>query len=147
MQVILQEDVTSLGKVGDVVDVKDGYARNYLIPNKKAVFADSRNVKKLEHQKQVVAAKKQKMKKGAEALLEKLKKMTITIERESNEEEKIFGSVTNKDVAEMLRKEGVVIDRHLIQIDSPIKNIGVYDIPVKVHSEVTGTVKVWVVKK
>ena len=83
----------------------------------------------------------------AEELLEKIANTTVTIARETAEEEKLFGSVTTKDIAESLRKEGIIVDRHNIQLDHPIKSIGVFDVPVRLHSEVTGTIKVWVVKK
>ncbi|MFH1874354.1 MAG: 50S ribosomal protein L9 [Pseudomonadota bacterium] len=147
MQVILQENIPDLGKVGDIVKVKDGYARNYLLPKKKAVLADPRNMRQLEHQKRLVAAKQLKLKSQAEELAKKLGAITITISRDTADEEKLFGSVTTKDIADALRKEGVSVDRHDLNMDSPIKNIGVYDVPVKLHPEVTGTIKVWVVKK
>ena len=147
MQVILQVDVPPLGKAGDVVTVKEGYGRNYLLPQKKAVLADPKNLRLLEHQKRVVAAKQMKLKKGFEELADKINGTTVTIARETAEEDKIFGSVTTKDIAEALRKEGITIDRHDIQLDHPIKSIGVFDVNIKLHSDVTGTVKVWVVKK
>lgn len=147
MQVILQVDVPPLGKAGDVVSVKEGYGRNFLLPQKKAVLADPKNLKMLEHQKKVVAAKQLKLKKSAETLMEKIANTTVTIARETAEEEKLFGSVTTKDIAEALRKEGITVDRHNIGLDHPIKSIGVFDVPVKLHSEVTATIKVWVVKK
>lgn len=147
MEVILQEDIISLGKAGDVVKVRDGYARNFLFPQKKAVEADPKNLNQLEHHKKAIAAKQLKVKKGAEELSKKISALSITISRESGEEDKLFGSVTTKDIADALRGEGVVIDRHNIQIEQPIKQLGIFDVVVKLHSEVTGTVKVWVVKK
>jgi large subunit ribosomal protein L9 len=101
----------------------------------------------LEHQKRVVAAKEIKRKREAEDLSTKLSQLSITISREAGEGEKIFGSVTNKDVSDALRREGYVIDRHDITMEEPIKQLGIFDIPVKLHTEVTATVKVWVVKK
>ncbi len=147
MQVILQEDVAELGRAGDVVNVKEGFGRNFLLPRKKAVLADPKNLKQLEHQKRVVAAKHQKIKCMAEELSLKLKTVSLTISRESGEEDKLFGSVTVKDIADALRAEGVMVDRHNITIAEPIKQLGVFDIPVKLHAEVVGQVKVWVVKK
>ncbi len=147
MQVILQENIPNLGKIGDIVKVKDGYARNYLLPKQKAVLADSKNVRHLEHQKRTVAAKQAKLKGQAEEIAKKMADTTITIARDTADEEKLFGSVTTKDIAEAMRKEGLNIDRHDLTMDSPIKNIGVYDVPVKLHPEVTGSIKVWVVKK
>lgn len=147
MQVILQMDVPNLGRAGDIVNVRDGFGRNFLLPQKKAVIAAPGNVKELEHQKRVVSAKVQKMKKGAEELGVKLAALSLTIAREAAEEEKIFGSVTNKDISDALRNEGFAIDRHDINLDAPIKQLGIFEVPVRLHPEVTGTVKVWVVKK
>ena len=147
MQLILQQDVPNVGKAGDVVDVKAGYGRNYLLPKKIAVKADPGNIKQLDHQKRVVAAKLSKMKHSAEELAGKLGHVSLTISREAGEEDKIFGSVTNKDIAESLRNEGFIVDRHDIHLEAQIKSLGVFDVPVRLHPEVTGTVKVWVVKK
>lgn len=147
MEVILQYDVPQLGKAGDVVKVREGYARNFLLPQKKALVADPKNMKKLEHQRRVVVAKQTKVKKEAEVLATKISALSITISREAGEEDKIFGSVTVKDVADALRGEGVVIDRHMISLAQPIKQLGIFDVPLKLHHEVTTTVKVWVVKK
>ncbi len=147
MQVILQEHIAKLGNAGDIVTVKDGFARNYLLPQKKAILADPKNMKQLEHQKRVVAAKQLKVKRGAEELAQKLQDVSVTIGREAGEEEKLFGSVTNKDIAVALRNEGFIIDRHDIKLDEPIKQLGVFDVEVKLHPEVIATVKVWVVKK
>lgn len=147
MQVILQENIPSLGKAGEVVTVRDGYGRNFLIPKGKAVVADPKNLNMLEHQKRVVAAKEVKRKREAEDLSTKLSQLSITISREAGEGEKIFGSVTNKDVSDALRREGYIIERHDVTMEEPIKQLGIFDIPVKLHTEVTATVKVWVVKK
>lgn len=147
MQVILQETISKLGNAGDIVNVREGYARNYLLPQKKAVVADTQNVKELEHQKRVVAAKELKVKKVAEEFATKLAALSITIGREVGEEDKLFGSVTNKDIADALRVEGHMIDRHNILLQEPIKSLGIFDIPVKLHHEVTATLKIWVVKK
>lgn len=147
MQLILKEDIANLGKAGDIVNVKDGYGRNFLLPRKKAIVAAPNNVKQLEHQQKVVASLQLKRKKEAEKLAEKIGSVSITISRESGEEDKIFGSVTTKDISEMLRGEGYIVDRHDITLETPIKQLGIFDVPVKLHPEVTGTVKVWVVKK
>lgn len=147
MQVILQEDMPNLGRAGEVVDVREGYGRNFLLPRKKAVLADPKNLKQLEHQKKVVASKQQKAKHGAEELAAKLKDMSITIARDAGEEDKLFGSVTVKDIADALRAEGVIVDRHNIHLETPLKKIGIFDIGVRLHPEVTGVFKVWVVKK
>ncbi|MFH1830742.1 MAG: 50S ribosomal protein L9 [Pseudomonadota bacterium] len=147
MQLILKEDVQSLGKAGDVVTVREGYGRNYLLPKKKAIVAAPNNLKQLEHQKKIVAALQLKRKRTAEELAQKIGALSLTISRDAGEEDKLFGSVTTKDISEALRNEGFIIDRHDIHLDAPIKNLGIFDVPAKLHSEVTATVKVWVVKK
>lgn len=147
MEVILHEDVPNLGEAGEVVNVKDGYARNYLIPRKLAVIADSKNIRMLEHQKKVVAAKLARNKSKAEELAGKLAAVSITIGKEAGEEDKIFGSVTTMEIANALRAEGYTIDRRHIKLQEPLKKIGVYDVPVRLHPEVDGVVKIWVVKK
>lgn len=147
MEVILQEDIPSLGKAGEVVAVKAGYARNYLIPRKKAVVASLKNVAMLDHQKRVVAQRKSKVKKDMEELAKKLAELSITVAKEAGEEGKLFGSVTAMEIGKALRNEGVQIDKHQIHIKEPIKQIGVFEVDVKLHTEVTGTLKVWVVKK
>jgi large subunit ribosomal protein L9 len=147
MQVILQEDVPNIGRAGEVVTVREGFGRNYLLPRKKAVVAQPGNLKVLEHQKRVVAARQQKLKAGAAELAKKIAGVSITIGRESGEEDKLFGSVTGKDIADALRGEGFMIDRHDLQLEAPIKQLGIFEIPVRLHHEVTATLKVWVVKK
>lgn len=147
MEVILHEDVPNLGEAGQIVNVKNGYARNFLLPRKLAVVADSKNVKMLEHQKKVVAAKQTRAKGKAQELAKKIGELSITVEREGGDEEKIFGSVTSMDIANALRGEGYVIDKRHIKLAEPIKKIGVYEVPVRLHAEVDGQVKVWVVKK
>lgn len=147
MQVILYQDVPNLGRAGEIVNVKEGYGRNYLVPRKLAVAANPANIKELEHQKRIVSAKQTKLKKHAEGIAAKMKELSLTIAREAGEEEKLFGAVTSKDIVAALRNEGFVVDRHDLQLEAPIKQIGIYDIPVRLHAEVTGIVKVWVVKK
>lgn len=147
MQVILYQDVPNLGRAGEIVNVKEGYGRNYLVPRKLAVAANPSNINELEHQKRIVSAKQTKLKKHAEGIAAKMKELSLTIAREAGEEEKLFGAVTSKDIVAALRNEGFVVDRHDLQLEAPIKQIGIYDIPVRLHAEVTGTVKVWVVKK
>ncbi|RME28888.1 MAG: 50S ribosomal protein L9 [Deltaproteobacteria bacterium] len=147
MRIILQQDVDNLGTAGDVVDVKDGYARNYLIPKKIAVEADTRNLRRLEHQKRLVAANRVRLKKQAEELAGKLAKASCTIPVLVGEQDKLFGSVTTKDIEEALRKEGLDIPRRNIVLEEPIKKLGVYNVDVRLHPEVTAQVKVWVVAK
>jgi len=147
MQVILTVDIQSLGRAGEIVDVREGYGRNFLLPQKKAVLADPKNLKMMEHQKRVVASKQEKIKRQAKELLDKLASTSVTISREAGEDDKLFGSVTTKDIADSLRREGFEIDRHYIHLDHPIKSLGVFEVPVKLHAEVAGNIKVWVVKK
>lgn len=147
MEVILHENVPNLGEVGDIVTVKDGYARNYLIPRRMAVKADPSRVKELEHQKRVVAVKQTRMKAKAEEFAGKLSALSITIAKEAGEEDKLFGAVTTMDISNALRQEGYTIDKRHVKLDEPIKKIGVYDVAVRLHPEVEGTVKIWVVKK
>ncbi|MBI2092666.1 MAG: 50S ribosomal protein L9 [Deltaproteobacteria bacterium] len=147
MEVILREVVAGLGKAGELVKVKDGFARNFLLPQKKAVVADSKNIKMIEHQKKTAEVREKKLRKSSEDLASKLSGTSVTISRDCGAEEKIFGSVTARDIAESLKKNGITVDKRNIILKEPIKQIGVFDVEVKLHPEVTGTVKVWVVKK
>ena len=146
MKVILQENVANLGKVGEIVRVKDGYGRNYLVPNQLAVVADERNVARMEHQRRTADARAQKLVGEAKALAEKLSQTAVTIRRQAGEENKIFGSVTNRDIAEALAAEGFAIDKKQIVVDeSIIKNLGVFTVAVKLAPEVSADVKVYVI--
>ena len=146
MKVILQENVANLGKVGEIVRVKDGYGRNYLVPNQLAVVADERNVARMEHQRRTADARAQKLVGEAKALAEKLSQTAVTIRRQAGEENKIFGSVTNRDIAEALAAEGFAIDKKQIVVDeSIIKNLGVFNVAVKLAPEVSADVKVYVI--
>jgi len=146
MMVILQKDVPKLGSVGDVVRVKDGYGRNFLVPRGLAVIANTRNVKQLEHQKRQANKAAEAALAEANAQAAKVSDTPVTLKVEVGEEGKIFGSVTNRDIAAALAEEGVEVDRRNIQIDSPIKSLGVYDVTVQVGSGVDATVKVYVVE-
>lgn len=145
LQVILNEDVPNLGRVGDVVSVASGYGRNYLIPRKLAVLATIRNIKQMEHTQRLVGVKRAKAVKSASDLATRLKDMSITIAKQVGEEDKLFGSVTNRDIEDALHKEGYKIDRRNIVLEKPIKNLGVYSVDVKLHTDITTQVKVWVV--
>jgi large subunit ribosomal protein L9 len=146
MKVILQENVANLGKVGEIVKVKDGYGRNYLVPNQLAVVADERNVARMEHQRRTADARAQKIVGEAKAVAEKLSQTAVTIRRQAGEENKIFGSVTNRDIAEALAAEGFAIDKKQIVVDeSIIKNLGVFNVAVKLAPEVSADVKVYVI--
>ncbi|MFQ5454831.1 MAG: 50S ribosomal protein L9 [Nitrospirota bacterium] len=146
MKIILQEDISRLGKAGDLIDVASGYARNYLVPKKMAVEANPRNIKELEHAKRLIMDKQKTEKKEAEILGENISKVQLTIAVQVGEEDKMFGSVTNKDIAEALEKEEIIIDRKKIIMDKHIKELGIYNIPIKLSRDVMTEVKVWVVK-
>lgn len=146
MKVILREDVEFLGKMGDLVDVKPGYARNYLIPQNKGYEATVRNIGNLEHQKRIVADKIRKGKQAAQVVAEKLSALSISIPVQVGEEEKLFGSVTTKDICEALATLGHSIDRKQILLEKPIKELGVFDIAIKVQHDIQAQVKVSVTK-
>lgn len=145
MKLILREDVYNLGKGGDLVEVKPGYGRNYLIPRGLAVLANPRNIREVEHQKAVAAAKAAKLKANAEAVAKRLADTPVTFQRKVGEQEKLYGSVTAMDVAEALAARGVQIDRRTIDLSEPLKTLGDFEVGVKLHSEVVGKVKVKVV--
>lgn len=137
MKVILHEEVKNLGKIGEVVNVADGYARNFLIPKKLAVEANIKNVRALDHEKKKIEEKVKKIKSSAEQLSEKISSLAITLHAKAGEEEKLFGSITTMDIAEALKKEGIDIERKKILLDEPIKRLGSYSIHIKVHPELT----------
>jgi len=147
MKVILIEDVKNVGVMGDIVDVKDGYARNLLLPKKLARPAVNSNVKIIEDikKKKLIALAKEK--KEAEALKAKIAAFSCTISVEAGEDDKLFGSVTSQDISRVFEQEGLKIEKRQIIIEEPIKKLGVYNIAVKLHPEVSCEVKVWVVKK
>ena len=147
MQVILLEDIPSLGKIGDLVKVSDGYGRNYLIPKKKALFATEKNVKAMEHQRGLVQQRLGKVKKDAEKLAQQIEKLSCTFPKNVGESGKIFGSVTSMDIEAFLKEHGIEVDRKKIHLEEPIKNLGIYTVPVKLNSEVTANLKVWVVQE
>jgi large subunit ribosomal protein L9 len=147
MQVILCEDVSNLGKMGEVVNVKPGFGRNYLIPRGLALSATTRNVHRLDHDKRVIAQQDEKRRRDAQSFKEKLEAISLTIAKNVGSDEKLFGSVTNREVAEALKEEGIEIDRKVIQLDQPIKALGVYTVVVKLAREVNASLKLWVVAK
>src|SRR4051812_9940192 len=145
MKLILREDVPNLGKAGDLANVRDGYGRNFLIPYGKAVPASEKNVRELEHHKRVIFQQQAKLKAGAEAIAQKLGSLQVTIARKVGEQDKLSGSVTNKDTADAVAKRGLAIARHSIDLAEPLRALGTFDVPVKLHSAVTSSLKVWVV--
>ena len=147
MKVILKEDVADLGSVGDVVNVKNGYARNYLIPKHLAVQASTKNLSQLEHQKKLIESHKSRVKKDADTMAEDIEKISCTIPMLVGEQDKLFGSVTSKDIEEALVQEGINISRKRIILEEPIRSLGVYTVEVRLHTNVTAKLKVWVVAK
>ena len=147
MQVILRDDMDNLGKSGEVVNVKPGYARNYLLPRGLAVKATAGDIARVEHDKRVIAARTAKLAKEAQAEADKLSQVSVSIARAVGEEDKLYGSVTSRDIAEALREKGVVVDSKKIHLDEPIKALGMVEIPVKLGRGVAATIKVWVVKE
>ena len=147
MKVILQENVDTLGRVGDVVNVADGYGRNYLLPRKKAILADERNVKLLTHQKLLAEHKKAKAVKESQTVQKRIEALTLSISRQAGENNKLYGSVTTMDIGDALRAEKIDIDRKMIHLEEPIKNLGMFTVDIKLHPEVVAHLKVWVVQK
>jgi large subunit ribosomal protein L9 len=145
MKVFLKEDVKHLGAMGDVVNVADGYARNYLLPKNVAVEANTRNIKEFEHHKRIIGEKAAKVSEASRSLAEKLSSLTLTIRAKAGEEDKLFGSVTSMDIADALKAEGYDIDRKKISIEEPIKRLGEHSVEIKVHSDILAHVKVNVV--
>ena len=145
MQVILREDIEKLGKIGDLVKVKDGYGRNFLLPMKKAIAATPKNLKAMEHARKMVSDRLRKLKKEAAADADNIKALSLTIKAKTGEEGKLFGSVTSMDIAEAAKAQGVVIDKRKIVLDEPIKRLGEFTITVKLPADVTAELKVTVV--
>ena len=147
MQVILRDDMDNLGKSGEVVNVKPGYARNYLLPRGLAIKATASDVKRVEHEKRVIAARTAKLAKEAQAEADTLSKVSVSIARAVGEEDKLYGSVTSRDIAEALAGQNVKIDSKKIHLEEPIKTLGMTEVQVKLGRGVNATIKVWVVKK
>ncbi|MSM41029.1 MAG: 50S ribosomal protein L9 [Geobacter sp.] len=145
MKVILQENIDTLGHIGDIVKVAPGYARNYLLPRGLAVEATVRNAKALEHAKRQLEYKKNKVLEQAKGLAAKIEAITLVISHQAGEEGKLFGSVTNMELAEKLKEQGIEIDRKKI-VAEPIKHLGESTAAVKIHPDVTATLKVSVTK-
>ena len=147
MKVILIEDVKDTGKAGDTVDVKNGYARNYLFPKSLALEATSANLQVAEKNKRKKELRLQKLKEQAAQLGKRLASTSCTIAMPAGEDEKLFGAVTAQDIAEALKQENIVIDKKDIVINQPMHKLGIYNVAVKLHPEVTQELKVWVIKK
>ena len=147
MKVILRQDQENLGEAGAIINVKPGYARNYLIPQGFAMTASPQNMKRFENEKKQMNWRKEQEKRKAEELAKTLENVSCTITVQVGEEDKLFGSVTSQNIAESLESQGYEIDKRKIQLEEPIKSLGIYSVPIKLHTEVEAKVKVWVVKE
>ena len=141
MELILREDVYNLGHAGELVSVKNGYARNYLLPRNLAMLASEGNKRQLSHEKSVIDARMKKLKGAAEAMAKTLGAVSLRITRKVGDQDKLYGSVTSLDVAEALAKAGHKLDRRIIHLPNPIKSVGTFDIPLHLHREVQASVK------
>jgi large subunit ribosomal protein L9 len=142
MKLILREDVEHLGKGGELVEVKTGYGRNYLLPRGLAVAANPKNVRELDHQRKIAEAKATKLKASAEAVSKRLADTPVTLKRKVGEQDKLYGSVTALDIVEALAARGLNLDRRTIDLAEPLKTVGDFEVPVKLHREVIGKAKV-----
>ncbi len=147
MKVILRKSHEKLGEVGTVVEVKEGYARNYLIPRELAYRATEGNMRALTEERKQAVSRSEKDRKTSERLASELEKVSITLQMKVGEDEKLFGSVTSQMIAEALKEKGVELDKRQIELEEPIKALGIYDVPIRLQQSVTGKVKVWVVRE
>ncbi|MFH1851119.1 MAG: 50S ribosomal protein L9 [Candidatus Neomarinimicrobiota bacterium] len=146
MDVILLQNVENLGEAGDIVKVKPGYARNYLVPRGFALRASTRNLAVAEERKKISEARERRERKAQEATVNKLTGIELTIEVQVGEEERMFGSVTSQDIHTALENKGISVDRHDILLDEPIKALGIYNVPVKISADLKPELKVYVIK-
>ena len=145
MEVILKEDIVNLGKIGEIVRVRDGYARNYLLPRGLVLEANKKNLKTFEHHKKIVGDQKQKIVRQAQSVGDQLNGVSLVIPMKVGEEGKLFGSVTNIHIEKALKAKGLNVDRRKIQLAEPIKSAGDYDVPVRLSGDITVPLKVSVV--
>ncbi|MEE8577056.1 MAG: 50S ribosomal protein L9 [candidate division Zixibacteria bacterium] len=147
MKVILREDVEELGTAGQTIEVKDGFGRNFLIPRNMAIPATKANLKAIGEIAKQKEIREKKARRGAEVVRDKIEKLSVSAEVQVGEEDKVFGSVTSADVSKLLASEGVTVDKRMVQLEEPIKALGVYTVPVKVDKDVIANLKLWVIKK
>lgn len=145
MKIILRKEHDKLGAAGAVVDVKDGYARNYLIPRGIAYPADAGSMRALEEEKRQQSRRDSRALHASEKVAHELEKISLTLKMKVGEDEKLFGSVTSQMIAEALKEKGIEVDKRIIELEEPIKALGIYTVDVKLHQNVTGKLKVWVV--
>jgi large subunit ribosomal protein L9 len=147
MRVILRENLDNLGKAGEVVSVRAGYGRNYLLPQGLAVPATEKDEARMQHEQRLIAARVAKLAKQLQSEADRLSQVSVSLARAVGEEDKLYGSVSNRDIAEALAEQGLKIDARKILLDEPIKTLGMCEVPVKLGHDVTAKIKVWVVKK
>jgi large subunit ribosomal protein L9 len=147
MEIILRKTVEGLGNEGSVLKVADGYARNYLIPKQLAVFATEKNRRLLEHERRVLAVQHIKGKREAEILATRIADTTCTIQRRAGESDRLFGSVTTMDLSEALSAQSIEIDRRQIELDAPIRDLGVFMVSIRLHADVVANLQVFVVRE
>jgi large subunit ribosomal protein L9 len=147
MEVILKEDIANLGKMGEVVRVRDGYARNYLLPRGLVLIANKKSLKVFEHQKRILAGRRERVVRQAQTLAEKLAATALAIPVKTGEEGRLFGAVTNIDIEKALRAKGLDVERRKIELAEPIKNLGDFEVSIRLAADVTATVKVSVVSE
>lgn len=147
MEVILREDVTHLGKAGMIVNVKNGYARNYLIPQGLAYQATAGNKRRIEVERQQRDARAETQRAEATAFADRLASVSLTFTVKTGEGDKLFGSITAADIAEKLKEQGFGIEKRRVELDEPIKLVGIYKVPVRLEAGVVAEIRVWVVKE
>ncbi len=147
MEVIMCQKVPKVGKIGDVVKVKDGFARNFLLPQKLACLATPDNKRRIEHERAIRLKEEAAAKKTAQEFADRIAKVSCTVTVEVNDLDKLYGSVSDIDIAKALELEGLSIDRKMIELEKPIDELGIFEVSVKIHPEVTAKVRVWVAKK
>jgi len=147
MEVILKQDVDKLGKSGDIINVKSGYARNYLVPAGIALLASAQAKAQVAAEGRARAKEQTRQKEDAQKLAQRLSSISCTIPVKVGADEQLFGSVTTADIAKAIEEEGISLDRKMVLLDEPIKAIGIYQVPIKLHPEVTAAVKIWIVKE
>jgi large subunit ribosomal protein L9 len=147
MRVILRENLDNLGKAGEVVTVRAGYGRNFLLPKGLAVPATEKDEARLQHEQRIITLRLAKLGKQLQSEAEQLSQVSVSLARAVGEEDKLYGSVTNRDIAEAVAEQGIKLDARKIQLDEPIKTLGMTEVPIKLGHDVTAKIKVWVVKK
>jgi len=147
VRVLLREDLEHLGRRGDVVKVAPGYARNYLLPKRLAVSVTPGNMKRIDQEQRSLKVRHDREKRTAEDLARRIAEVSCTIVKKVGENDILYGAVTTQEIGQVLEKEGIELDRRRILLDEPIKALGVYTVPIRVHPEVTADLKVWVVRE